>query len=107
MPKMHYFSNKFSKIAKRWRLTAPTILNLQYWWPEVRWFDQIVVFQADCDEIELQKISYDVISVTSSSIRQSNEITEITSQNVTNLGPLSNQNFCYASAQSRLLKAAS
>jgi len=23
MPKMHYFSNKFSKIAKRWVLTAP------------------------------------------------------------------------------------
>jgi len=23
MPKMHYFSNKFSKIAKRWGLTAP------------------------------------------------------------------------------------
>jgi len=25
MPKMHYFSNKFSKIAKRWRLTAPNV----------------------------------------------------------------------------------
>jgi len=23
MPKMHYFSIKFSKIAKRWGLTAP------------------------------------------------------------------------------------
>jgi len=23
MPKMHYFSNKFSKIAKRWGLSAP------------------------------------------------------------------------------------
>jgi len=23
MSKMHYFSNKFSKIAKRWRLSAP------------------------------------------------------------------------------------
>jgi len=30
-----------------------TLLNLQYWWPEVRWVDQIVVFQADYDEIEL------------------------------------------------------
>jgi len=24
MYKMHYFSNKFSKIAKRWRLSAPS-----------------------------------------------------------------------------------
>jgi len=24
MPKMHYFSNKFSKIAKRWGLSAPS-----------------------------------------------------------------------------------
>jgi len=32
-------------------------LNLQYWWPEVPWFGQIVVFQADYDEIELQKNS--------------------------------------------------
>jgi len=27
MPKIHYFSNKSSKIAKR--------LNLRNWWPEV------------------------------------------------------------------------
>jgi len=44
--------NKFSKIAKRWGR-----------WPEVTWFDQIVFFQADCDKIKLQKISY-VILVT-------------------------------------------
>jgi len=25
MPKIHYFSNKFSKIAKRWVLTAPSV----------------------------------------------------------------------------------
>jgi len=24
MPKMHYFSNKFSKIAKHWGLSAPS-----------------------------------------------------------------------------------
>jgi len=24
MPKMHYFSNKFSKIATRWWLSAPS-----------------------------------------------------------------------------------
>jgi len=29
MSKMHYFSNKFSKIAKRWGLSAPpALLNL-------------------------------------------------------------------------------
>jgi len=49
MPKMHYFSNKFLKITKRWG----RCLNLQYWWPEVTWFEQIVVFQADCGEIKL------------------------------------------------------
>jgi len=32
---MHYFSNKFSKIAKR----AP--FNLRFCWPEVTWCDQI------------------------------------------------------------------
>jgi len=25
MPNMHYFSNKFSKIAKRWGFTAPSV----------------------------------------------------------------------------------
>jgi len=47
MSKMHYFSNKFSKIAKRWGFFAfPTApLNLQYWWPAVPWFNKIMVFQ--------------------------------------------------------------
>jgi len=40
-----------------------------------------VVFQADCYEIELQKISYDVIFVTSSSVHQPNDVTQITSKN--------------------------
>jgi len=31
----------------------PAPLNLRYWWPEVAWFGQIVVFQTDYDEIEL------------------------------------------------------
>jgi len=36
MSKMHYFSNKFSKIAKRYRgFPPPATLNLQHWWPEV------------------------------------------------------------------------
>jgi len=28
MPKMHYFSNKFSKIAKRWGLSLPVPFNI-------------------------------------------------------------------------------
>jgi len=48
MSKMHYFSNKFSKITKP--------LNLQHWWLEVLWFGQIVVFEADYDKIKLQNI---------------------------------------------------
>jgi len=42
VPKKHYFSNKFSKIAKRWRQRAlkfsslpPAPLSLQFWWAEV------------------------------------------------------------------------
>jgi len=81
MPKMHYFSNKFSKITKP--------LNLQYWWPKVRWFDQIVVFQADCDE----KNRYYVIFVTSSPLRRPNDITKITLPNFSILLPPLNQNF--------------
>jgi len=46
MPKMQYFSNKFSKIIKRWGLTASASLNLQYWWPEVTWFDQNLGFSS-------------------------------------------------------------
>jgi len=53
MSKTHYFSNKVSKIAKRWGLSAPSSLNLRFWWPEVTWCGQILSFQADYDEIEL------------------------------------------------------
>jgi len=38
MSKIHYFGNKFSKIAKR-------SLNLRFWWPELVWFGQIVFFK--------------------------------------------------------------
>jgi len=41
-----------------------------------------VVFEADCDKIKLQKMSYDVIFVASSSLRQSIDVTKITSQKV-------------------------
>jgi len=40
MPKMHYFSNKFSKIAKRWGVPHPAPLNLRCWRPEVAWCGQ-------------------------------------------------------------------
>jgi len=50
MSKMHYFSNKFSKIAKRWGLSAPAPLNLQYWWPKVPWFGHMAVFEADYEK---------------------------------------------------------
>jgi len=58
-----------------------------------------VVFQADCDEIELQKkISYGVIFVTSSPLRQSNDATKITSQNFSILAPPPIKISGYASA---------
>jgi len=58
MSKMRYFSNKFSKIAKRWELSASQRLTtFLYWWSEVAWFGQIVVFQTDYGEIELLNIS--------------------------------------------------
>jgi len=56
MSKMHYFSNKFSKIAKRWRLSAPAALNLRYWWSKTAWFGQIVDFQIGYDKIELKSV---------------------------------------------------
>jgi len=61
MHKMHYFSNKFSKTPRTGGSPPSALLNFQYWWPEVTWLGQIVIFQADCDKIKFQKISYDVI----------------------------------------------
>jgi len=45
MSNMHYFSNIFSEI----------ILNLRFWWFEVMWFGQIVIFETDYEKIELKK----------------------------------------------------
>jgi len=61
MSKMHYFSNKFSKIALRPQ--RPLTFNIDC----LKFCDlaKFIVFPADYDEIELQKYSYDVISVTS------------------------------------------
>jgi len=56
MSKMHYFNNKFLQIAKHWRLFASSSCKLQFWWSEVSWSGQIVVFLADYDDIEVQKI---------------------------------------------------
>jgi len=47
MSKMHYFSNKISKIAKRWEISSLSFKirfqnNFRYWWPEVAWFGQTV-----------------------------------------------------------------
>jgi len=53
MSKMQHFSNKSSKVVKRWGLSAPSLLNLQCWWHEVAWFGQIVFFQTDYDKIGL------------------------------------------------------
>jgi len=64
-----------------------------------------VVFQADCGKIELQKISYDVIFVMLSLLRQPNDVTKITSQKFSILGPLPpNQNFWLRQCQSRFNK---
>jgi len=56
MSKMHYFSNELKKLPSAGGFPHPAPLNLQYWWLEVPWFGQIVVFEADYDEIELQNI---------------------------------------------------
>jgi len=55
MPKMHYFSNKFSKIAKRWELSAPAPLNLRFWWPEVTWCGHIVFFKLTITKSNFKK----------------------------------------------------
>jgi len=69
MSKMHYFSNKFQKSpsARSFPPSAPLIL--QYWWPEVPWFGQMMVFEADYDEIKLQNIVMTSFQVTSSPLR--------------------------------------
>jgi len=83
----YYFDNKFLKIAKRWGLSAPSPFNLRFWWLEVAWFAQIVVFQTDYDEIKLQQnqLRYhfsDVIVITSPK-----NVTKLTSQDFSILGP--------------------
>jgi len=83
--KMRNFNNKFSKIAKHWGFCVPMQrpINLRFWWRKV---SQILVFQIDYDKIELLKISYDVISVTSSLLLHQYD-TKTMSQNFSVLGP--------------------
>jgi len=64
MSKMHYFSTKFSKFAKRLHPTA--LVNFRLWWLAITWLGQIAVFQTDYDKIEFEKIRHDIISVASS-----------------------------------------
>jgi len=63
MSKIHYFNNKFSKIAKLGvkspqSFPPPAPLNLRYWWHEVPWFGEIVVFEVDYDEIVIVLASF-------------------------------------------------
>jgi len=55
--KMHYLATNFQKSPSAEGSPLPAPLNLRFWWPEVTWFGEIVVFQTDYDEVELQKIS--------------------------------------------------
>jgi len=72
MSKMHYFSNKFSKIAKRWELSTPSA-SLLFDTVDLKLHDlKIVVFQTDYGEIELLNIS-----VMSSQLRHQNNVTKI------------------------------
>jgi len=64
MLKMHYFNNKYSKIAKRLealRPQSPLTFNID----DLK-FRNLAKLCGFYDEIKLQKYSYDVISVTSS-----------------------------------------
>jgi len=64
---MHYFSNKFLKIAKRPQ--RPFIFNTGDL--KLRDLTKLMVFQTDCDEIELEK----KLVMTSSPLRQPNNVT--------------------------------
>jgi len=79
MPKMHYFSNKFSKIAKHWGLTAPGESSILMTWSYVIWLN--CGFSRWLWRNRTSKISYNVIFVTSSTLRQPNDVTKITSKN--------------------------
>jgi len=93
LSEMYYFSNKFSKIFKRWGFPPPAPLNLQYWKPEIPWFGQIVVFEADYEEIELQNTVMTSFqwrhhySVTEKQWHHHYSVNEKRHKNFSNLGP--------------------
>jgi len=94
MSKMHYsiLVTNFQKSPSARSFPPSAPLNLQYWWPEVPWFGQIVVFEAGYDEIEFQNIT-----MKSFQWRHHHCVTEKRHQNnVTNFFQIwapSNQNF--------------
>jgi len=95
MSKTFILQTNFQKSPSTGGSPSPEPLIIQYWWPEgwsyVFWPN--CGFLTDYEEIELQKSSYDVILVTSSSLRHRKRH----QNNVTNLfhfGPMHhNQNF--------------
>jgi len=86
MSKMHYFSNKVLKIANARGSPPQMPLNVQYWWPEVPWFGQIVLFRA-YDEIKTSKKLWRHFSNVIT-IKSPKNVTKIKSQFFSNLGPL-------------------
>jgi len=50
---MSILVTNFQKSPSSGSSLPPAPLNFQYWWLEVQWFRQIVVFQADYNEIGL------------------------------------------------------
>jgi len=79
MPKMRYLNNKLSKIAKRWGQRFPSSPLPSILWPEVAWFAQIVIFQTNYNEIELEKAE---AVMTSFQLRHRYYVTKITSQDL-------------------------
>jgi len=55
MPKMHFLVKNFQKSPSAGGSPPPASINLRFWWHQVTWCGQILFFQADYDEIELQK----------------------------------------------------
>jgi len=68
MSKMHYFSNNFSKIVKRWGLSAHPPLTFDIDDLKLRDLANLWFFKLIMTKFNFTKISYDIISVTSRKI---------------------------------------
>jgi len=69
MSKMHYFSNKFSKIAKRWGLSVLSApLSFDIGGLSLCDLAKLCFFKLIMAKSDIRKISYDVVSVTSSQL---------------------------------------